>query len=233
VSTCVLPKFYNWIGKFWKFLKGSIDVEHATTLAVAFSEAQLAQDIFFVTFAICLQNMSNQPMPAAGTPAATASAAAAAAAAPAGAGGSAQPGDDSKFVINGKMQCTYCIEKDKKFPKTNHPVSDCHTLKKEIAKKKNGGGKGGKGGKGRGGGRSGRRGGKGKHDKGKWSHAEDWNFGPPTLVYGKGDWGGIMRNFLNLHGKFQPMLAKYRPWIRELPAKMQTKYSRGKKSNAK
>ena len=92
----------------------------------------------------------------------------------------AQEGDDGKFVINGKMQCTYCIEKDKKFPKTNHPVSDCHTLKKEIAKKKNGGGKGGKGGKGRGGGRRGRRGGKGKQDKGKWSHAEDWDYGPPT-----------------------------------------------------
>ena len=43
----------------------------------------------------------------------------------------------------------------------------------------------------------------------------------------------IMRNFLDLHGKFQLMLyilvAKYRPWIDKLLAKMQTKYSRGKK----
>ena len=41
-----------------------------------------------------------------------------------------------------------------------------------------------------------------------------------------------MRNFLDLHGKFQPMLyilvAKYRPWISKLLAKMQTKYSRRK-----
>ena len=58
-------------------------MQQQSTLAVAFSEAQLAQDIFFVTFAICLQNMTNQPTPAAVTPAATAATAAAAAAAPA------------------------------------------------------------------------------------------------------------------------------------------------------
>ena len=34
MSTCVLPKFYDWIGKFWKFLKGSNDVVHATTINI-------------------------------------------------------------------------------------------------------------------------------------------------------------------------------------------------------
>jgi hypothetical protein len=47
----------------------------------------------------------------------------------------------------------------------------------------------------------------------------------------------IMRNLLDLHGNVQPMLyilgAKYRPWISKLLAQMQTKYSSGKKSDAK
>ena len=179
-------------------MKGSANVEHAMTLAEAFSEVQLARDPFYITLAVYVQQMSNQPATQAAAQSSQvtwAAGATAGAAAPAGAGGGAQAGDDGKFIINGKLQCTFCIEKGSKFPKTNHPVADCHTLKKEIAKKKKGEGKGGKGGKDRrGGGRRGRRGGRGAHDKGNWSHANDWGgkgeYGSPPQFYGKGDWGG-------------------------------------------
>jgi hypothetical protein len=163
VETCILPKFHVWVGQFWKFMNGSANVEHAVTLAEAFSEVRLAQDHFYITLAVFIQQMSNQPVTQAAAQSSQvtqADGAAASAAALAGAGGGAQAGDDGKFVINGKVQCPDCSEKEQKFPLSHHPVSDCHTLKKEIAKKKNGGGKGGEGGKGRGGGRRGRRGGK-------------------------------------------------------------------------
>jgi hypothetical protein len=36
MTTCIVPKFHQWIGNFWKFMKGSNDIAHAVTLAAAF-----------------------------------------------------------------------------------------------------------------------------------------------------------------------------------------------------
>jgi hypothetical protein len=193
MTTCIMPKFHQWIGIFWKFMKGSNDVAHAVTLAAAFGEASLANDAFYITFAVYVQNMSNQQAAPAGS--ANSAGSTVTTHTPA-AGSNSNGANDGKYMVNGKLQCTWCIDKGAEYPKTNHPVKDCHGLKKEIAKKRNAHDQhGGKGkGKGRGSkrGRGKGNGGKGKHaGKGKWGYEEQhWQHASPPQGYGKGNWEG-------------------------------------------
>jgi len=174
-------------------MKGSNDLDHAITLATAFSEASLATNPFYITFAIYVQNMSNQQA----TPTGSASSSGSTVTTHTPVVGSNTGGaNDNKYMVDGKLQRTWCTDKGSEFPKTNHPVKDCHGLKKEIAEKRNAHDQ--NGGKGKGKGHGGRRGrgkgnaGKGKHaGKGKWGYEEQpWQHVTPPPSYGKGNWEG-------------------------------------------